>query len=256
MDRDFKGVWIPKEIWLCKELSALDRVIYAEIDSLDNENHCMASNEYFAEFCGVSVPTVTRSIQTLIDMGYIEKVSFDGRHRILKVIKQTNQNDEAASSKCSTINITNNTNKKEKLNNKLFSTPEKPKKKNLYDKCNDYIIQYTNNVILQDALQKFLSLRLEIAKEEHKPFYYNMWPNIVNDLDTLASSTEESIKIVNESIEKGWKRFYPLKDYSKKSVKTNPSEKNVVSSKETEEDIKAREAFIEDCKAKGLQYEF
>ena len=33
MDRDFKGVWIPKEIWLCKELSALDRVIYAEIDS-------------------------------------------------------------------------------------------------------------------------------------------------------------------------------------------------------------------------------
>ena len=94
-------------------------------------------------------------------------------------------------------------------------------------------MQYTNNVVLQDALYKFLSLRLEIAKTEAKPFYYNMWPSIVNELDTLASSTDEAIKIVNKSIESGWKRFYPLKEYnSKKSVKANSSEKNVVTDKE------------------------
>ena len=37
-NRDFKGVWIPKEIWLRKDLNALDKMIFAEIDSLDNEN--------------------------------------------------------------------------------------------------------------------------------------------------------------------------------------------------------------------------
>ena len=239
--RDFKGVWIPKEIWLCKELSALDRVIYAEIDSLDNENHCIASNEYFADFCGVSVPTVTRSIQKLIDCGYIEKVNFDGRHRILKVIKQTNQNDEAESSKCSSININSNTGKKDILNNKLFNTPEieskKPKKKNLYSKCQDYIMQYTNNVVLQDALCRFLDLRLEIAKQECKPFYYNMWPSIVTELDTLAGSTEEAVKVVNKSIESGWKRFYPLKDYNKSATKSHITEKNVDTIKRSDDEL-------------------
>ena len=108
MERDFKGVWIPKEIWLCEDLSAIDKIIYAEIDSLDNENHCTASNIYLAKFCDVSVPTVTRSIQKLIDKGYIEQVSFDGRTRVIKVIKQTNQNDESPSSKRLTNNIDNN----------------------------------------------------------------------------------------------------------------------------------------------------
>lgn len=34
--RDFKGVWIPKEVWLDTRLNALDKVILTEIDSLDN----------------------------------------------------------------------------------------------------------------------------------------------------------------------------------------------------------------------------
>lgn len=242
-ERDFKGVWIPKEIWLCKELSALDRVIYAEIDSLDNENHCIASNEYFAEFCGVSEPTVTRSIQKLIDCGYIEKVSFDGRHRVLKVIKQTNQNDYPASSKCASINIDSNTANKEVSNNKLLDiiTPKKKeskKKGNLYSKCVDYISQYTNNVVLQTKLEEFLRLRLDIAKDEGKPFYYNMWPAIVNELDSLANNTDTAIKIVEQSIQKGWKNFYPLKEYNNQSrVKADATERNVDTVKKSEDEL-------------------
>ena len=34
-ERDFKGVWIPKEVWLDERLSMLDKGIFAEIDSLD-----------------------------------------------------------------------------------------------------------------------------------------------------------------------------------------------------------------------------
>ena len=43
-NRDFKGIWIPKDIYLSKELNWTDKLLLIEIDSLDNENHCMASN--------------------------------------------------------------------------------------------------------------------------------------------------------------------------------------------------------------------
>ena len=88
-ERAFKGVWIPAEIWLDSRLTIYEKAVYAEIDSLDGEKHCWASNEYLADFCQMSVPTISRTISKLIDLGYIEKVSFDGRQRILKVSEQS-----------------------------------------------------------------------------------------------------------------------------------------------------------------------
>ena len=39
-ERDFKGVWIPREIWLSTKLSMLEKIILTEIDSLASENGC------------------------------------------------------------------------------------------------------------------------------------------------------------------------------------------------------------------------
>lgn len=83
-ERDFKGIWISKEVWLDRRLSALDKFILAEIDSLDGENGCYASNEYLAEFCQCSSRKVSDSISKLIGFGYIEQESFDGRRRVLR----------------------------------------------------------------------------------------------------------------------------------------------------------------------------
>lgn len=116
-NREFRGIWLPREIWLAENLNAIDKIILAEIDSLDNENHCTAGNEYFASFCQCSEVTVSRSIKKLIDLGYISKISFDGRVRKLKsnvkirVIKEINesyQNDKSELSKRQRINIFNN----------------------------------------------------------------------------------------------------------------------------------------------------
>jgi hypothetical protein len=52
--RDFKGIWIPKEVWLSRELTLQEKVFYVEINSLDNEDGCWANNEYFASFFGIS----------------------------------------------------------------------------------------------------------------------------------------------------------------------------------------------------------
>ena len=116
-EREFKGVWIPKDVWFAKDLNAIDKVILIEIDSLDNENHCIAGNDYFANFCDVSEKTVSRSIQKLIKLGYITKISFNGRIRTLKsnllfskdkLSSQNKQNDNSETSNCPAINITNN----------------------------------------------------------------------------------------------------------------------------------------------------
>ena len=83
--REFKGVWIPKQIWLDERLNMLEKGILTEIDSLDNEeNGCFASNEYIAKFCQCSETKVSTAIKKLIELDYLYVKSFDGRIRILK----------------------------------------------------------------------------------------------------------------------------------------------------------------------------
>lgn len=105
-NRDFKGIWICKEIWLDKRLSALDKFILAEVDSLDGENGCFASNEYIAEFCQCSATKVSLSISKLIKLGYLEQSSFDGRHRVLKsrLSKSERQSDTLCEAETKKVN--------------------------------------------------------------------------------------------------------------------------------------------------------
>ena len=71
MQRDFKGIWIPKELWILKDLSLLEKVMLIEIDSLDNENGCYASNDYFADFFGLSKDRISKVINNLVKRGFV-----------------------------------------------------------------------------------------------------------------------------------------------------------------------------------------
>lgn len=83
--RDFKGIWIPKEVWLDERLNTIDKIILLEIDSLDiSESGCYASNKYLADFCQCAESSVSASINKLIKYGYLEVIKFDGRKRYLK----------------------------------------------------------------------------------------------------------------------------------------------------------------------------
>lgn len=87
--RAFKGIWIPKEVWESKELTLQQKVMLVEIDSLDNEKGCYASNKYFSEFFGISSGRVSQVINELIDKGYLnaEYIKEDNQilGRILKI---------------------------------------------------------------------------------------------------------------------------------------------------------------------------
>jgi hypothetical protein len=84
-NRDFKGVWIPKEIWLNTDLSIIEKVLLVEIDSLDNSDRgCFASNEYLASFVQLSEGRVANIISDLKKRGFIIQLFFDGRNRGLR----------------------------------------------------------------------------------------------------------------------------------------------------------------------------
>ena len=70
--RDFKGIWIPKEIWLSTDLKVMEKLILVEIDSLDNEDGCFASNEHFSKFFSLSKNRCSEIIKSLEKKGYIK----------------------------------------------------------------------------------------------------------------------------------------------------------------------------------------
>lgn len=94
-NRDFKGVWIPKEIWLNTDLSIIEKVLLVEIDSLDNsERGCFASNQYLASFVQLSEGRVANIISDLKKRKFIIQVFFDGRNRGLRISKSESSFNE------------------------------------------------------------------------------------------------------------------------------------------------------------------
>jgi DNA-binding transcriptional ArsR family regulator len=81
MEREFKGVWIPKEVWLHPELTLTEKALLAEIDSFTGEGKAFyKSNDTIQEEYKVSRPTISKSLKKLEGLGFI-KIEFDGRRR-------------------------------------------------------------------------------------------------------------------------------------------------------------------------------
>ncbi len=72
MQRDFKGIWIPKEIWLNEELTLQEKVFLVEINAITNEDRCEASDEYFSNFFQIPESECAEIINSLANKGFIE----------------------------------------------------------------------------------------------------------------------------------------------------------------------------------------
>ena len=93
LPRDFKGIWIPREIWIHDELKPLEKMLWAEIDSLFSEKYggCFGSNEYFAKFFNVSERYIREMISNLKKYNFIEDVNFNGRTRVMRALYPKDQ---------------------------------------------------------------------------------------------------------------------------------------------------------------------
>lgn len=68
MERKFKGVWIPAQIWLSKELSLQEKCLIVEIDSFDE---CWLTNQRLAEFLNVSKDRASKIVSGLVKRGVL-----------------------------------------------------------------------------------------------------------------------------------------------------------------------------------------
>jgi DNA-binding Lrp family transcriptional regulator len=92
-NRDFKGIWIPREIYEAQGISWTAKILFLEIDSFTKQGKdCFMSNEYLADFLGISQTQVSKHISLLINAGWIRQVGFDGRKRYLKSCLEVNFN--------------------------------------------------------------------------------------------------------------------------------------------------------------------
>ncbi len=84
--RDFKGVWIPWQVYLDPELLPLEKILLTEIDSLDHTSEggegCWASNEYLASFCQCGHATIERALKKLSGMGLIREQGYRNRSKV------------------------------------------------------------------------------------------------------------------------------------------------------------------------------
>ncbi len=178
--RQFLGIWIPRDIYLNKKLSWTDKILLVEIESLDNERGCFASNDYFAEFLSCTTTTISTSISKLKKLGYVKQVSFDGRTRVLKaefkkVEKQTLKKPKSRQPEILKHNKqdnkqVNNPIKKEKIIKKDFLDLDLKDKKKIND--------ITSSAICIDVKD----LKKEQMWLEHCSRYLKLSPHFTNQL--------------------------------------------------------------------------
>lgn len=209
MERDFKGIWIPKEVWLDDRLNPLDKVILMEIDSLDNvEKGCYASNEYIAKFCQCSESKVAHTIARLIELGYISRESFDGRKRTLqsRLAKNAMQTSRVCNAELQNLQHSNIDN-----NIDIIIKKERKKEPEQEESYDSIIESATENEDLREAYMEFVKMR----KLKKDPMTNHALHLLIGKAQKLSGGNEAIQKqMLEEAIINGWKSVYPLKEYN------------------------------------------
>lgn len=213
---------IPANVRYDKDLAPNAKLLYGEITALCNEKgYCWASNQYFAELYGVSVLSIKRWVNSLVNKGYVYRTltykpnSKEVDKRILSIDSGI-KIDTTSVQKCydpsikndTSSSIKNDTDNNTSINN-TFNNTNIYKEKNIKkESVNSVISSYTENKDLQDALHGFVDMR----NKARKPLTVRAMKLSLNELDKLALDDVTKIAIVNQSIVHSWSTFYKLQN--------------------------------------------
>jgi hypothetical protein len=205
MIRDFKGVWIPKEIWLSKDLTIMEKLFLVEIDSLDNEKNCYASNKYFSEFFGLSKNRSSEIITSLKEKDKINiKFEYETnskviKNRIINVLDKSTGGIRKVDR--GTREIEGGYSEKGEDNNTVVN--------NTTNK--------TINILtpLEKTIEDFKVMRKTIKK----PLTPRALELMLKKLDGLADTDDKKILILEQSIMSCYQGIFPLKEETNGSYK-------------------------------------
>lgn len=137
--RQFKGIWIPREILEHPLLQPVDKILWGDIDSFNwNEHTFFKSNDTIAEEYGVSERTISRAVGRLKEAGLVT-VTSNGRTRHLCPVRVDNlsslprQYGDSASPIC--LPNKNNIIKQSKKTIDRTRTPKN------FEECEDYFFE-------------------------------------------------------------------------------------------------------------------
>ena len=222
--RQFKGIWIPKEIWLNKDLTFQEKIILVEIDSYDDgQVGCFATNKHFVNNFGINSSRISQIIQSLQRKNYITiTYDFNGKE-IIKRYLHINRPPYPPKDGMSKINIgmlknemgvcqfdkggyvkklkDNNTN----INNTNINNKEERKKETNYDKIINSMVEDEE---VKNSIYEFIKMRKLIKK----PMTDRALTMLINKLFKLSNSKQIQIKILEQSILKNWTDIYPYKE--------------------------------------------
>lgn len=83
--KEYTGVWIPKAVMECKELTPTDKIVYGEIACFER---CYGSNKWLAERICKSEVTASRCVSKLVKMGFVRFDGVKGNVRFMKVYQR------------------------------------------------------------------------------------------------------------------------------------------------------------------------
>lgn len=204
-NRKFEGVWIPAEYWLDENLTIMEVVLITEIDSLDGENGCFASNKHFADFLGVTSGRASQLITDLKEKGYIQATyttNNNATQRIIRVVNKLNtpvkklnrgiKNTKGVFKKCVTSNTSSNTSNSNTDSNSSSGRrrEEDPEREQIYKqffqlaRMHDRMKQKATNPTY-DEIKQLRSLlyrcNIDTLKAVVSKFDMKMQWNMVND---------------------------------------------------------------------------
>ena len=222
--RQFKGIWIPKEIWLNKDLTFQEKIILVEIDSYDDgQVGCFATNKHFVNNFGINSSRISQIIQSLQRKNYITiTYDFNGKE-IIKRYLHINRPPYPPKEGMLKTNIgmlknemgvcqfdkggyvkklkDNNTN----INNTNINNKEERKKETNYDKI-------INSMVEDEAVKNSIYEFIKMRKLIKKPMTDRALTMLINKLFKLSNNKQIQIKILEQSILKNWTDIYPYKE--------------------------------------------
>lgn len=205
--RDFKGIWIPKEIWLNEDLTLQEKIFLVEIDSLDNEEGCWASNKYFADFFKLSIRRCSQIIGNLKDKSFINVylIKDENTKEVKKRVIKVNKSWLYPIEECVYTPIDKNF---QYLGKEVsIGRERKCQDNNTFNNTLNNTFKDSGNIVAEPIKEKKIN-KFEIESEEYKLAEYLYKAILKNDkkykkpnLDNWAVYIDRLIRLDNRSVE-------------------------------------------------------